>query len=86
MWSIIFPMLFNIYMRPLGEVIRGFGVSGHQCADVTQHCLSFRSPVADAALSLECILATVLGWMRDKILRMNPDNMYSGASLNKRTV
>ena len=33
---IISPMLFNIYMRPLGGVIRRCGASCHQYADDTQ--------------------------------------------------
>lgn len=30
------PMLFNIYLKPLGEVIWGFGVRCHQYAADTQ--------------------------------------------------
>ena len=34
--TILFPMLFNIYMKLLGAVIRGFGAKCHQYADDTQ--------------------------------------------------
>ena len=66
-------MLFNIYVRPLGEVIRGLGFLCHQYVDDTQLYLSFHPSPVDAVPSLECCLDAVLGWMRDNRLRMNPD-------------
>ena len=38
---ILSPMLFNIYMELLGEVIRRFGLKSQQYADDTQLYLSF---------------------------------------------
>ncbi|CAI5768693.1 Hypothetical predicted protein [Podarcis lilfordi] len=39
--SVLSPMLFNIYMKPLGEIIRGFGLCVHQYA--VELYLSFKS-------------------------------------------
>lgn len=33
---VLSPMLANIYMKPLGEIVRRFGLHGHQRADDMQ--------------------------------------------------
>ena len=68
-------MLFNIYMRPLGGVIRGCGASCHQYADDTQLYISFLPTTVDAVLSLQHCLEAVLQWVQESGLRLNPDKM-----------
>ena len=34
--SVLFQMVFNIYTKPLGEIIQSFGVRCHQYMDDTQ--------------------------------------------------
>ena len=46
---IISPMLFNIYMRPLGGVIWVCGALCHQYADDTQLYISFLPTAGDAS-------------------------------------
>ncbi|XP_061460454.1 uncharacterized protein LOC133373973 [Rhineura floridana] len=66
-------MLFNIYMKPLGAVIRSFGVRSHQYADDTQLYFSFSSSSGEAVKVLNRCLAAIMDWMRANKLKLNPD-------------
>ncbi|KAF7240555.1 Thromboxane-A synthase [Varanus komodoensis] len=71
--SILSPLLFNIYMKPLGEVIRRCGLRNHQYTDDTQLYLSFSTNPGEAVAVLNRCLAEVMGWMRENKLKLNPD-------------
>ena len=71
--SVLSPMLFNMYMKPLGAVIRSFGVRCHQYADDTQLYFSFSSSSGEAVEVLNRCLGATMDWMRANKLRLNPD-------------
>ncbi|XP_053154728.1 ras-GEF domain-containing family member 1C isoform X2 [Hemicordylus capensis] len=73
--SVLSPMLFNIYMKLLGEIIRRFGAGCYQYADDTQIYFSMSTSSGGGITSLNACLEVVMSWMRDNKLRLNPDKM-----------
>uniref|UniRef100_A0A3P9KUI2 Reverse transcriptase domain-containing protein n=1 Tax=Oryzias latipes TaxID=8090 RepID=A0A3P9KUI2_ORYLA len=71
--SILGPILFNLYMLPLGDVIRRHGVDFHSYADDTQLYVAVSPDDLEPVNTLlNCILDIKL-WMAENFLQLNQD-------------
>ena len=69
--SILGPLLFNLYMLPLGQIIRKYQISYHSYADDTQMYLSLsRNDPTPLQVLYQC-LADVDIWMCQNFLQLN---------------
>ncbi|XP_053111557.1 uncharacterized protein LOC128327186 [Hemicordylus capensis] len=71
--STLSPMLFNIYMKPLGRIIRRFDAGCYQYSDDSQIYFSMSISSGNGISSLNACLEVVMGWMRDNKLKLNPN-------------
>jgi hypothetical protein len=71
--SILGPLLFNLYMLPLGQIIKNTQVSYHSYADDTQLYLALSPTDKDPLGSLCDCLDQINSWLSQNFLQLNKE-------------
>uniref|UniRef100_A0A674N4B1 Reverse transcriptase domain-containing protein n=1 Tax=Takifugu rubripes TaxID=31033 RepID=A0A674N4B1_TAKRU len=71
--SILGPTLFNLYMLPLGDVIRSHGISFHSYADDTQLYIAVAPDDTGPVDALFNCILDIQSWMAENFLQLNQD-------------
>ncbi len=67
------PLLFSLYMLPLGRIISSFKISYHCYADDIQLYIYFSPDRLEKLSLLQNCLASINKWMSDNFLQLNND-------------
>ena len=69
--SVLGPLLFSLYMLPLGNIIRNQGINFHCCADDTRLYISAKPDTIVKQSTMEACLKDMKEWMAHHFLLLN---------------
>ena len=73
--SVLGPTLFNVYSRPLGDIMLKYGISYDMYADDGQLYIDFSSCEEETAMAnLQLCIYEIKTWLRDNFLLQNEGN------------
>ena len=71
--SVLGPILFTIYLLPLGDIIRKHGLKFHMYADDCQLYTSFSMSTNEAVSSMQMAIDDIRAWYAANMLDLNDD-------------